>query len=432
MGKLKSTLTTMSIESTRECGAGDAALAPRARAAVRSEHPPISAARTPECSPATNRGELVPQAIACHETVQLVMSDSGELKIVAVRMPTDGQVAMIDGIRFVINEATFSVTNGVSDDLYIDALSEKLETIFGFGVTRNLNQRRDFYNQTYELGDNYGHVGFGGERQNSTMLIALYGQGTVAAKDGWEARLHDFLVNEAKRPVITRIDLAHDWFDGEVTVEQLDQMHTDGLFTNAHTRPECRHDGDWKFPNGKGRTLYIGTRQAGMMFRGYEKGMQLGDSTSAWVRGEVEISNKSRLIPFDVLLDPSGYYMGSYRKAFGQLSLVSTPKRTEIKRKTASIGVDACVAIVGRQFGKHLGVLADLFGVEELISRVRDPLRRWPDRLRVPGYEFCDTPVHRIKRPQRHNEFHLDPADDDGTADAVMLPSEGASYALYH
>ncbi|TBW60235.1 hypothetical protein EZV77_19455 [Burkholderia thailandensis] len=42
MGKLKSTVVAVSVESTRECGAGDAAHAPRARIALRGEHSPMN------------------------------------------------------------------------------------------------------------------------------------------------------------------------------------------------------------------------------------------------------------------------------------------------------------------------------------------------------------------------------------------------------
>jgi phage replication initiation protein len=349
------------------------------------------------------------------------MSDKGELKVVSVRVPVNGQIAVIDGLRVVIGEESFlGLADGVDDEAYVRATSAVLEDVFGFGLTRNLGQRRDFYGETWELGENWGHVGFGGAKQNSTILISLSGQGTIAAKSGWEARLHAFLTTRAKRPVITRVDLAHDWFHGEVTVDQLDQMHTDGYFTNAYTIPTCQHAGDWKNPSGKGRTLYVGTRKAGCMFRGYEKGMEQGDSTSSWVRGEVEMSNKSRLIPFDVLLDPSGYFMGAYKKAFAYLSLTVTPQRGEVKRKAAEIALEASIKMVSTQVGKYVGVLADFYGAEEFVQMVRNKLGDWPNRLKVPDYFYADTPVHRQERRKSFNEFKLDPSDYSGALGMVV------------
>lgn len=368
-------------------------------------------------SPATNRGELKASAIAAHSAVQLVMSDTGELKTIAVRVPANGQIAVIDGLRIVIGEETFrGVVRGVDDDAYVRACSKELEEIFGFGLVRNLNQRRDFYGETWELGENWGYAGFGGERQNGTILIVLSGQGTLAALPGWEGRLYEFMFKRAKRPVITRVDLAHDVVDGRITVDQLDQMHTDGFFTNAHTTPDCQHAGNWKFPNGKGRTLYVGTRKAGKMFRGYEKGMEQGDTNSAWVRLEVELANKAMLIPFDVLLDPSAYFMGAYPKAFAHLSLTVAPQRVEIKRKTAEINLDASVKMVSQQVGKYIGVLADFFGAEELVAMVRDKMGRWPDRLKVPDADFAQTPVHKQARKQSFNEYQFGPDDWSGAS----------------
>ncbi|AQV97779.1 hypothetical protein BJN34_28335 [Cupriavidus necator] len=349
------------------------------------------------------------------------MTDSGELKTIAVRVPTNGQIAVIDGLRVVIGEETFlPVVDGVDDEAFVRATSAQLEQIFGFGLTRNLGQRRDFYGETWELGDNWGHVGFGGERQNSTILIALSGQGTLAAKGGWEARLHQFLTTKAKRPVITRVDLAHDCFEGEVTVEQLDQMHTDGFFTNAYTIPDCQHAGNWKFPNGKGRTLYVGTRKAGKMFRGYEKGMEQGDSSSPWVRLETELSNKSMVIPFDVLLDPSAYFMGSYPKAFAHLSLTVAPERLEIKRRSAEISLDASIKMVNTQVGKYIGVIVDYFGMEEAVAMLRNKLGHWPERLKVPDYKLADIPVHRQERAQAFNEYQFGPSDYSGALEAAV------------
>lgn len=371
-------------------------------------------------SPATNRGELKASAIAAHSAVQLVMSDTGELKTIAVRVPTNGQIAVIDGLRIVIGEETFrGVVQGVDDDAYVRACSKELEEIFGFGLVRNLNQRRDFYGETWELGENWGYAGFGGERQNGTILIVLSGQGTLAALPGWEARLYEFMIKKAKRPVITRVDLAHDVFDGRVTVDQLDQMHTDAFFTNGYTTPDCQHAGNWKFPNGKGRTLYVGTRKAGKMFRGYEKGMEQGDTNSVWVRLEVELANKAMLIPFDVLLDPSAYFMGAYPKAFAHLSLTVAPQRIEIKRKTAEINLDASVKMVSQQVGKYIGVLADFFGAEELVAMVRDKMGRWPDRLKVADADFAQTPVHKQARKQSFNQYQFGPDDWSGASGMV-------------
>lgn len=48
------------------------------------------------------------------------------------------------------------------------------------------------------------------------------------------------------------------------------------------------------------------------MFRGYEKGRQLGDPESLWFRAEVELRNQGRIIPLDILINPTQYFTGFY------------------------------------------------------------------------------------------------------------------------
>ena len=56
---------------------------------------------------------------------------------------------------------------------------------------------------------------------------------------------------------------------------------------------------------------YLRKTENGKLMRIYEKGKQLGDATSPWVRWELELHNKSRVIPFDVLTAPGQYVAGA-------------------------------------------------------------------------------------------------------------------------
>ena len=64
--------------------------------------------------------------------------------------------------------------------------------------------------------------------------------------------------------------------------------------------------------SGEGKTLYVGNRKNGKLCRVYEKGRQLGNPSSPWVRVEVEFRNKSRVIPWDTLINPGHYLAGAY------------------------------------------------------------------------------------------------------------------------
>ncbi|WP_175697527.1 replication initiation factor domain-containing protein [Burkholderia ambifaria] len=376
-----------------------------------------------DAPPSTNRGGMERAPLASLERLQIVVTDSGEVKTIPVRVPTGGQVAMIDTLRFTVGEETWAKTAGiplVDDEAIVFEASRHLTDIFGFGVTANMQRPRDFYLNAWELGDGYGYVALGGSSQRTTMLVNLTGQGCLAAKPGWEGRLYDFLKGTAKRPTITRVDLAHDCFEGEYTVDQADQWYDDGLFSCSGRSPSHEHRGDWRNPSGKGRSLYVGLRRNGKLCRVYEKGMEQGDGSSPWVRFEVEIRNNKRVIPFDVLVDPSGYFVGAYPclKFFAD---GVAPQRVEVKRRAAEINVDASLRNIRASYGKYVGVLRPLLGDEAFLEAITNSSGEWPERLKVADYELCDSPIHTREPSRPFND--LDPSDDGWTGDAVFNPA---------
>lgn len=353
----------------------------------------------------------------------MVVTDTGEIKTVLVRRPVNGQIAMIDTLRFTVGEETWNRTAGVqlvADESYIMEASRNLTEIFGFGITRDMQKSRDFYTNAWELGDNYGHVAFGGASQRGTMLINLNGQGCIAAKAGWEARLHDFLVDVARRPSITRIDLAHDCMQGEYTVEQVDGWYDDGLFTCSVNAPHHEYKGDWKRPNGKGRSVYIGLRRNGKLCRAYEKGREQGDADSDWLRIEVEFRNNKRVLPLDVLLDPSSYFVGAY-PCLRFLDGSRTPEKIEIKRKAAEINVDASLRNIRTSYGKYAYVLRNVLGDDAFLEAITNDSGEWPQRLKVPDFETCAVPMHLRRVERQFND--LDPSDDGWAGESVSYPA---------
>lgn len=376
-----------------------------------------------ECPPSTNRGGTERLAIATVQELQMVMTDTGELKTILVRRPVSEQIAMIDTLRFTLGEETWNRTAGiqlVADEAFIFEASKHLTEIFGFGITSDLKRSRDFYTNVWELGDNYGYVAFGGASQRGTMLINLSGQGCIAAKAGWESRLHDFLVDTAARPTITRVDLAHDCMEGEYTVNQVDGWYDDGLFTCSANAPHHEYKGDWKKPNGKGRSVYIGLRRNGKLCRAYEKGRAEGDADSEWLRIEVEFRNNKRVIPLDVLLDPSSYFVGAY-PCLRFLDASRTPEKIEIKRKAAEINVDASLKNIRASYGKYAFVLRNLLGDEEFLDAITNQSGGWPERLKVPDFETCATALHARPSEQVFND--LDPSGDGWTEERVFAPA---------
>lgn len=358
-----------------------------------------------ECPPHTNRGGSgdsvsdIFAAIASTEKIDLVLGESGKVKTVAFRRPTGGQVAVIDTLRFTIGEESFGrpliEVDGVlvSDvALIVSLVSKRLEEIFGFGITAYTGHGGDFYERAYVLGESWGSVAIGGQRQNGTILVSLSGAGCLAAREGWEGRLYSFL-SVAKRPQITRVDLAFDDFDGRlISVDIADRWWLEGGFTSWKRAPSHEMRGNWRVPDGCGRSLYVGKRANGKMCRIYEKGREQGDPSSEWVRAEVELRSTDRVIPLGVLLDPSGYFCGAY-PCLACLAAEVAPIRVEVKSKSSSITVAACLANLRRCYGGYIHVLAGVLGVDSFLEAVSSP-DRWPARLLVPHFSLSRESVH--------------------------------------
>ncbi|MDO8933114.1 MAG: replication initiation factor domain-containing protein, partial [Rhodocyclaceae bacterium] len=142
----------------------------------------------------------------------------------------------------------------VTDDQLIIEVSIYCESIFGFGITAKRDKGANFYHRSWELGEGLGMVCYGGQRD--TVLISLSGEGCGAAKPGWENRLYQFLEHQAKRPRITRVDLAHDDFNGSrYSCDKAVADFDAGLFNAGGRTPDIEQRGNWKTHNGKGRTV---------------------------------------------------------------------------------------------------------------------------------------------------------------------------------
>lgn len=333
--------------------------------------------------------------------VSLVMTDSGKTKTILVRKPSATQACIVDWINFTVLEDTFFRTARqtlIADEQIIKEASRQFEKIFGFGIADKRDRGMNFYRESWVLGDGMGFVCFGGQR--TTMLVTLTGQGCQNAVVGWEKRLFDFLTKLAMRPSISRIDLAHDDFDGSyLSVDWADAQWDAGGFTfkKGGRPPEAQNVGNWKRPSGKGRTFTVGQRTSSKFCRFYEKGKKEGDKSSPWCRCEVEFKNTNTIIPFDVLLNPTDFFAAAY-PCFSHFVQVETPQRMEVKIKTAQITVDACIEVTKHQFGKYIRVFRELWGDKEALDLIcNEADDYWPKRMKplTSNATSGPTPVHK-------------------------------------
>ncbi len=233
-----------------------------------------------------------------------------------------------------------------------------------------------------------GFVAWGGNRNklgNSTLCVHLTGQGCehinlLDAMHGgrWEAVEMGLAMTAAR---ITRLDIAYDDMDGERGgVTAAVGWYKAGEFSAGGRQPSVNQAGDWI--NGAGRTLYVGRRENGKLVRVYEKGHQLGDKDSAWVRYELELHNRDRVIPYDAIVRPTRYLAGS-SPAMEWVSKVPPVSIVTVVRKRLRVTLEHLQGWASISYGKLINAMT---GVGMSAQEVVDVLRveGLPARLFVP------------------------------------------------
>ncbi|GGP24433.1 replication initiation factor domain-containing protein [Silvimonas amylolytica] len=358
-------------------GAGAAAPAPAEKAADGARETPTSNTGL------TAQKEPVP-------TIKLVMSTSGEIVEYPMRRGWGGDAAFIDWVSFTFHKDTCAMFGQFlqCDDDYVLAMSLKLEQIFGFGVTGKRPNGAHFFRQSWDLGDGFGLVCIGGQRNK--ILVSLTGKGCAAAEEGWEERLVNFLQDQAEQPKLTRVDLAYDDYLGErYTVDKaFDDYKTDLYQCYRGNAPECEQMGNWYRPSGKGRTFCVGLRRSGKYARIYERGKKEGCKESPWVRIECENKAVGRVLPFDMLMNPGAYLSACY-PAFEWIS--EKQSRITTTKLEMEIAVDRAIEIINHQYGKYIGTLVHVLGQDEFLRRTQQD--GVPKRLKVPTYTLSPAPL---------------------------------------
>lgn len=225
---------------------------------------------------------------------------------------------------------------------------------FGFSSLTDRHKGWFGYQHQQTIDEDCGLIAFGGEAQKGTLHIELTGKGCKVIED-WPA-LREWCTTRGAK--ITRVDLAHDDLTGKTAnLARCRQWLTDGLFSLGKRPPKARLIDD--LGSGEGSTLYVGARANGKMFRGYEKGKQLGDATSPWFRLEVELRAKDRVIPFDVLTDPTPYLAG----AFPALAFLSEAQhKIRTLKKAVETSVERSIDNARNAVGKLVNFLVTAAG----------------------------------------------------------------------
>lgn len=202
-------------------------------------------------------------------------------------------------------------------------LAEDVASILGpdFEASSEFCKGKDFYRFRFNItrqGKPVGWVGFlsvgNGARvqqQAKTIHCNLEGMACTFARPGWLDHMANYI--DQHRGLITRCDLALDFFDGiKGGIERFEAEYKAGLMDHMGHRPKNGQNGDW-WGGNEGRSVYFGSRAAGKITNLYEKGKQLFGPTDAtdWLRAELRYGNQKRLLPTDMLRRPADFFAGA-------------------------------------------------------------------------------------------------------------------------
>jgi phage replication initiation protein len=189
-----------------------------------------------------------------------------------------------------------------------------------YAVAAEVRKGHDFYKFRWSIernGVECGWVGFLSssdspkqQAQARTLHVNLFGAACTFAAHGWNDRLAQ-LVDE-RHGDITRCDLALDFFDGlPGGLDSIVDDYKSGACDSGGKRLKSNCVGDWL--NGKERSLYFGSKEAGKQTNCYEKGHQLFgvESGSEWLRIELRYGNKLRVLGSDMLRRPADFFAGA-------------------------------------------------------------------------------------------------------------------------
>lgn len=254
---------------------------------------------------------------------------------------TPSQAAFVDWLAF-----TVWLPHGQPLQWLVDAL----ETTFRVPCRDWQETGRGWngYTHRVNLGE-FGLLAHGGEMQKGSIHVELNARACRLIEDWNAVRLW----GSTYESHITRVDLAHDDLEGEyLNIQTALGWVRSGKFNHGGRPPAAKFIDD--MGSNKGCTLYVGQRASGKLLRVYEKGKELGKQESKWVRAEVELRNKGRSIPWDVVTSPGQYLAGAYAPL---KFLCAEQQRLRTVQRIAEISYISMVNNLRTQGGKALNVM---------------------------------------------------------------------------
>lgn len=331
---------------------------------------------------------------------ECLVLEGGKVKLLCAERQREGSKSgvIVDYLRCTVKRDALirsEVIQASDDESLVMALAFRVANLLGFELGES-RKGRDYYDFTWTINGPFGKeaasVSGGGATQRDTFCVTLKGEACTFAAKGWQGRLHEYL--SPMDPKITRIDLARDFLNGELSIDEVVGCYEAGEFDYRNRRPSYTVHGAWRVAGmvanivgesrsfsvdgvrslngGHSRTFQVGQRDSGKLLRAYEKGHQYKLMSDPWLRVEVELRNVNRIVPFDALIRPADFFAGAYE--FCNLILDNKPV-PEVVRTGKKVG-EASVAKAMRWFERV--AMPTLFQL-----RVAAPGMEWLDQMTV-------------------------------------------------
>lgn len=264
---------------------------------------------------------------------------------------------------------TFRIGDYLGNISQVDKIEKLLESLLlFFSCLKSYATGKGLfgYRQSLGLTRNHAHAGLiGFDGNNDSCYISFSGQGCVGV-DMWALRRFYESLPGCK---ITRIDFAHDDMEGRLSVHDYKKLFECGAFASKGTSPKGRFLDD--LGSGDGCTQYVGKKVNGKEACIYEKGKQLGDKESPWLRIEGRLTAVDRVIPFEAMTQPADFLAALY-PPFAFLSV--NHKFVEIVIKGASIALELLCDYAAVAYGKLFDFLINMgWTCEKIVTRLRRP-----------------------------------------------------------
>lgn len=268
-----------------------------------------------------------------------------------------------------------------------------------FRIESEIRKGKDFYRCRFDIlrkGHPVGWVGFlstsagqKGEAMNQTLHVNLEGMACTFAQTGWREAMADLI--DQRRALITRIDLAVDFFEGiKGGIERFREEYRAGLMDHCYQRPGHKLDGTWDCDAvaiNKGRSFYLGSRAAGKLTNIYEKGLQLfgAESMNPWIRFELRWGNQKRVIPSNMLRRAADFFAGAsewHASIMREYGANTAPENVPCEKRLPQQTIEAEAERNARWFIRTAGASARL-AIQFLDLKTMDALLS--DESRMPG-----------------------------------------------